>query len=192
VIGDFAVARGGREHLAEFIVRAEAVLTLDAVKGILFDLAFVLFQYVCRAYYEKLCTHFLGLIDAEQPRCNACCVLHLKEIFGPPLLHPDHVYILHGLYDLLTREEGEFFQDRDIYELLTVKDLARVRNESVLTSKTIDQLSLHSRVLSSGESLQMSFSWCQRDVLIGCSPASGSFSLTILIVTPVTLPMISA
>lgn len=36
------------------------------------------------------------------------------------------------------------------------------------------------------------FARCQRDVLVGWSSASGSFSLTILIATPVTLPTISA
>jgi hypothetical protein len=43
-----------------------------------------------------------------------------------------------------------------------------------------------------GQPLIADFAWSQRDVPVECSPASGSFSLTILIATPVTLPMISA
>jgi|GraSoi2013_115cm_1033766.scaffolds.fasta_scaffold09324_2 hypothetical protein len=76
--------------------------------------------------------------------------------------------------------------------------------------ETIDQPRQHFSVLSSGQLLQVSFlstvyldleqgqpliagiAWCQRDAPVECSPASGSFSLTIRMATPVTLPTISA
>ena len=86
----------------------------------------------------------------------------------------------------------------------------RFRDENVLILETIDQSSSHSSVLPSaslpqvsflstthldfrhGQPLFADFAWSQRDAQVECSPASGTFSLTSLMVTPVTLPTISA
>jgi hypothetical protein len=112
-VGSFAEMRSGEVHVAQLFVRPKTVLVFDRVKRRFLDFLLVFSKDIRRADDEKLRIEFLRLVNSEEARHYASCVLNLEKVLRPFVLQPHYVDVPDRVHDFLACERRQVIERRD-------------------------------------------------------------------------------